>query len=201
MTVIVLPFHRVGYCNSTAPIEAKPCAKNFKLYSSPPCTFFLSGCEEPSLITQCYALRNVWFSPHGIVFRAKTIVLSSSKEKKETCSYPRTAQHHATCHCPFASSSSSHIILHPRISHPLFLVSFASVRQSFAFRLPNLHPYDRASTSRYSIILMKIIASHDERSEMKYSRSHIGKYMLRLYHVSVCTGQSRERMVAISFVN
>jgi len=176
MTVIVLPFHHVGYCNSTAPIEAK-LRKNFKLYS-PPRAFSSfpvakSQVGGGGLITQYYALRNVSDSVlMTLSVGTKTIVLSSSKEKKETCSYPRTAQHHATCHCPFASSSSRILSSILASSSPRF---FRFDTTAICVRLSNLHPYDRASISRYSISLMKIIASYGERSEMKSSRSQIGK--------------------------
>lgn len=132
MTVIVLPFHRVGYCNSTALIEAHGHVLktlNYTPFPLPPCTFILSGCEEPAgaSITQCYTLRNVWFSPYGIVFGRRQLFLARVK-KRETCSYPRTAQHHATCHCPLATSSPAPSSSHIASSSPR---SPASAWQSF----------------------------------------------------------------------
>lgn len=82
-------FHRAGYCNSTAPVEAncKPRAKLLSYILLPlphrPLSSFPVYGGPRSLITQCYALRNVWFSPDGVVFGRRRLFLSLTRIKKE----------------------------------------------------------------------------------------------------------------------
>jgi len=61
VTAIVFPFHRAGYCNSTALVEAKPRARILSYMSLPPFTFLLPSSKGPigDLITQYYASQNV----------------------------------------------------------------------------------------------------------------------------------------------
>lgn len=127
--------------------------------------------------------------------RAKTIVLSSSKEKKRRVATLGPHSIMPLAIVPFAFLISRIVLHYPRILHPLLLVLPLRCDDTVCVRLPNLHPCDRASISRCSISLMKIIASHGERSEMKSSRSRNRRVKCYVLYTTslVRTGQSRER--------
>lgn len=104
------PFHRAGYCNSTALVGAKPRARTLCYMSFPPSTFLLLSRKGSvgGSITQYYALRNVF--SHSVVFEQKWLARNT---EREMCSYPRTAQHHAIFRCPFHCPLLLAYPLHP----------------------------------------------------------------------------------------
>lgn len=105
--------YRAGYCNSTAPDSRLSHVLNFKLRFPPP--------VRPSS-----SLRSRGIGGKGSVFCNNTVIrfakcpiqsftaassvrrrlflvrdYKKRKRQRISCSYPRTAQHHATCRCPF----------------------------------------------------------------------------------------------------